>query len=207
MENAAQSLRSHDDESRTVLEQQKTGDENGKRAEGGIVFVTFAAPEAAARAISAVNRCRTESTTRRELGALFEVSSAATPERAARIRARRAPEPSDVMWENLHVSPREQMWRQLASTLIMFAIACLGTGIIAVVGYFNGRGSIQSFVKGRLPFSIRANSILGLAVSTIIQLMTALPIILGNVIIFISVPSTSELVSRAASHLWVVPHP
>ena len=64
-----------------------------------------------------------------------------------KIHARRAPEPSDVTWENLHVGPMERLWRQFFSTLAMLGIACVGTMIITAVMYLNSTGVYASLVN------------------------------------------------------------
>ena len=93
----------------------------------------------------------------------------------------------------LHVGPREALCRQVASTVAMLLIASLGTGLIAFVGNFNGRGMLNGFLQGRLPFpDIAPDSLLGLIVTAVCQLLIALPIILGNVLIFLSVPLLAD---------------
>lgn len=222
VESAAQNLRGHDDEScamlRCLRSSTGSGGANGvpalarsgsrqvatvpllclpckvsERHLGGIALVTFVEPEGAARAIAAIR------SSRKDGAPIFEPCTISPSKRAPKLTATRAPEPSDVIWENLHVGPREEWCRQLLSTLLMFTIACIGTGLIAVVGNLNGRGIINDFAQGHLPFHIPANSILGLIVSALLQLLVALPIILGNVIIFISVPILADKYERHAT--------
>ena len=87
----------------------------------GLAFVSFSSPEEATHARTALS---SPSYTRAYCG--------------RRLAARRAPEPSDVKWENLEVTRRERWRRQLASTGVMLVVASFGTAIISVVCYIQG---------------------------------------------------------------------
>jgi hypothetical protein len=105
------------------------------------------------------------------------------------VRARRAPEPSDVQWENLHVGPRERWWRFFLSTLCMLLIACIGTVIITAIVYLNSNGIFSQLVT--LPGGFQ-----GFILGALMQLGLAVPVIIGNVMLFISVPILAEKYER-----------
>ena len=87
----------------------------------GTAFVSFSTPDEACHAMACINA---PNSTRRYCD--------------AKLRAARAPEPGDLLWENLAVgSVRERAWRQLVSTSIMLGIALFGTSIIAFISYVN----------------------------------------------------------------------
>ena len=197
----------------------------GESGRGGVAFVTFTEPNAAARAITAIKDAHVHGMIRNELAPLFDrpvedveadgadVGGAARGTRARiepaggdgngalRISARRAPEPSDVTWEDLHVGYMEKLWRQFFSTLAMLAIACVGTVIIAGVMYVNGTQVYTSLIN--LPGGFE-----GFVLSSGLQLGMALPIILGNVILFFSVPQVRHLPipPHTSPHLPTPPH-
>jgi hypothetical protein len=62
------------------------------------------------------------------------------PAQGEPIRVKRAPEPSDVIWENLQYSKREQALRQTASTLTMCVIASAGIFGIFASNFFIAPG-------------------------------------------------------------------
>ena len=106
-----------------------------------------------------------------------------------RLNARRAPEPSDVIWENLEVPPRKRRSRQLASLAIMFGIALVGTSIITAIAYLQGTKILSSFLRFSPDFG-------GFVLSLLFQLAVAVPVILGNVILFVSVPVLADKIER-----------
>eukprot|EP00742_Colponemidia_sp_Colp-10_P003796 GILJ01004043.1.p1 GENE.GILJ01004043.1~~GILJ01004043.1.p1 ORF type:complete len:1123 (-),score=165.75 GILJ01004043.1:136-3504(-) len=50
-----------------------------------------------------------------------------------RVRAAQAPEPSDIIWENLGVSPFEQFLRKTFTAFIAFLLLCISFGVIYFV--------------------------------------------------------------------------
>ena len=183
---------------------------------GGVAFVTFRDPQSAADAIRAIhetqrfggvpgdmfvgpNEMTTKSSAESAEGGAEQVAGlppvpaqAASPsEMGGRIplRARRAPEPSDVMWENLHVGPRERFYRHFLSTACMLLVACVGTAIITAVMYLNGTGITKTLVSMPPGFA-------GLVGSIGLNLALSLPIILGNVMLFFTVPQLAERYER-----------
>ena len=113
----------------------------------------------------------------------------ASTEQRVHVVARRAPEPSDVSWENLQIGPREQFRRQVVSTSVMLALACIGTCIIATVVYVNGTHLYSSLIQ-------LLTGLEGLMAALALQLGMALPIIVGHVILFIAVPILAERYER-----------
>jgi hypothetical protein len=57
------------------------------------------------------------------------------------LRAAHAPEPSDVLWENLHVKRPERWWREVISTTITMCIAMIGTSIISMISWLTADSS------------------------------------------------------------------
>ena len=65
------------------------------------------------------------------------------------MRVRRAPEPADIIWENLQYSPRQQLVRQVVSTLISFVLVTVGTVTIFLANLYIAPGmkvKVTSFI-------------------------------------------------------------
>ena len=56
------------------------------------------------------------------------------------MRVRRAPEPEDVIWENLQYSKRERVLRQVLSTSIATLLVVVGTFAIFVANLYIAPG-------------------------------------------------------------------
>ena len=173
VEEAAVELAAHDAASHAVVRRRHVGT--------GYAFVSFETPEEARAALSAL---RVKNFSRRYSGS------------NVRLRARRAPEPSDVIWENLEFSWRERFKRQAASTAIMLCIASFGTAIIATVAYLQGE-ELPSFSEHHWGECSDTWSCLRAWVyGTLFNLAMAVPVIFGNLILFISVPQLADKLER-----------
>ena len=173
VEEAAVQLAAHDAASHAVVRRRHVGT--------GYAFVSFETPEEARAALSAL---RVKNFSRRYSGS------------NVRLRARRAPEPSDVIWENLEFSWRERFKRQAASTAIMLCIASFGTAIIATVAYLQGE-ELPSFSEHHWGECSDTWSCLRAWVyGTLFNLAMAVPVIFGNLILFISVPQLADKLER-----------
>ena len=102
----------------------------------GTAFVTYASPEDADDALVAL-ASRTE-TFWSALAPGRSTRRPPSPGRSFRpalfrggttLRARLAPEPSDIIWEDLAASPRERFVRQLLSTALTLLIIMIGTAV------------------------------------------------------------------------------
>jgi hypothetical protein len=63
------------------------------------------------------------------------------------IKAKRAPEPTDILWENLGYTTKEKTKRRSMTTLLTFIAVCISLGIILLVNWSQNK-AIDKFGKG-----------------------------------------------------------
>lgn len=104
------------------------------------------------------------------------------------VWASTAPTPSDILWEGLSTSDSERWWRQVLSTSITLAIACISTGVITSIGYLSGGGLLDVVTP--------PEGFLGIIFTLIMALVMALPCILCSVAIFATTPIFANVIER-----------
>lgn len=106
-----------------------------------------------------------------------------------------APEPHDVIWENLQCSPREVLVRQVVSCVIMFVLCMLGTVILwltnALLIWDHEQAAFQ-WVKD----SQTASFFAGIG----IWLLSVLLIVIGHLVLIISVIVMANVLERPHTH-------
>ena len=172
VESAQQMLDAHDRESERVAEEARTAE----APSSGVAFVTFAEPEEARQAIAGLN----------------DHTNPKLVLQGNRLTAERAPEPTDVLWENLQVSAAERWSRQLVALGITLAISLFGTAIIATICYVNSEQIVSAMVD--LPSGLG-----GLLLGLLFNLVMTLPVIVGYVSLFITVPIMAARYERYAT--------
>lgn len=115
-----------------------------------------------------------------------------------RISAKRAPEPSDVLWQNLAAGPRERWWRQLRTSLVVLMLALIGTVIIAAIIYINREGGM--FQEAINPTLESQSGLNALVLALLLQLVMVIPVTLGNGLIFWTVPAIADRTERHHTH-------
>ena len=141
----------------------------------GVAFVSYATPAEARQCIARCNN-RRRATMRLFMG--------------ARLWAQRAPEPSDIIWENLEVDGNERARRQLKSTAITLLISLLGTAVITLIDQVNSIGLVNYNVQ------CSSSGLLNLICEGLFYLAVALPLILANVTLFVTTPILATTVER-----------
>lgn len=141
----------------------------------GVAFISYATP---AEARQCITRCNSR---RRATMRLFM---------GARLWAQRAPEPSDIIWENLEVDANERARRQLRSTSITLLISLLGTAVITLIDQVNTIGLVDYNVH------CSSSGLLNLICEGLYYLAVALPLILANVILFVTTPILATTIER-----------
>ena len=89
----------------------------------GTVFVTFNKPEEA-------RKCIEQGVVDTELGEL---------------RVDEAPQPEEVLWENLQTGPRERLCRQCLSTFILFLFTVVGAAVIALTSFL--KPNVEKYIS------------------------------------------------------------
>jgi hypothetical protein len=100
--------------------------------------------------------------------------AAPPPFRGCKLHVTRAPQVSDILWENLEVSSRSRALRQAATSGASFLLVVLATGLIALV-------NAKHFFFGHVDFFV----------SELLNLCATLIIIFGNVTMFVFIPILS----------------
>ena len=175
VERAQQRLADHDSASHDLARQVREA-----KAGTGVAFVTFASAEQAKDALAAINR-------REEAQEAQEVQGGALC--GCHLSACRAPEPADVIWENLQVSGAERSRRSLVALGVTLAIACFGTAIIASICYVNGEQLLMVMLS--LPDGLG-----GIVLGFLFNLAMTLPVVVGYVSLFITVPILASKYER-----------
>jgi len=147
----------------------------GKYRHTGYAFVTF---NKAAVAREVVRRLTKGGTDEQRLGSVL----------GEPIRVKRAPEPSDVIWENLQYSKREQALRQTASTLTMCVIAAAG-----IFGIFSSNFFIAPGVNPTVSISSTIQYLGQMLGSLLVN-------VAGHIFFFLSVLALAKLYERQHSH-------
>jgi len=106
------------------------------------------------------------------------------------LRVSRAPEPHDVIWENLDCGPREQLARIMASNLVLLALTALGAAILTFTSVLS---QVDVFTSKNL---FAGGFFDGIAV----WLMQLVAIIGGHLVIFIAVPVLANVLERHHTH-------
>ena len=97
--------------------------------------------------------------------------AAPAPFRGCKLTVTRAPQPSDIIWENLEVSSRSRLLRQAATSALSCLLVLLATGLIALV-------NAKHFFFGHVDA----------VVAELLNLCATIIIIIGNVTMFVLVP-------------------
>ena len=121
------------------------------------------------------------------------------PDLPAGVCAELAPAPSDILWEGLSTSERERFWRQVVSTALTMGIACLGTFIITWVTLQRDGGDGQLRAHLLEGLFVAPSGFLGIIINLVMSLVTALPCIFGNVILFATTPLFADVIERHAT--------
>lgn len=95
----------------------------------------------------------------------------------------RAPEPADVIWENLQYSPREQIVRQVISTTFCLLLVLVGTVTIFVANLYVAPG-------------MRSEGELSGATFLVLYLSSILLLAAGHIIVFAAVPFLAFAIER-----------
>lgn len=174
-----------------------------KRGNVGRAFVTFEQPEGAEAALKAISEAKEPS---KVVLASFFASRKVHPEEALlvtlgggqKLHAKKAPEPTNILWENAGADQGVRRKRQLLSTGLMLALSLAGTAVIMTTIWFQSEGSalrsaVDPLVREQEPFS-------GLIISLLLQLAMVLPVIAGNVLLFWTVPPIAERFERHHTH-------
>jgi len=104
------------------------------------------------------------------------------------VHVKRAPEPSDVLWENLQYSKYEQAVRQTASTLTMCVIAAAG-----IFGIFSSNFYIAPGVNPTVSISSTIQYLGQMAGSLLVN-------VAGHLFFFLAVLSLAKVYERQHSH-------
>ena len=180
------------------------------RSNVGIAFVTFEEPESAERALRGIVDAPLAAAAPAASPASASVAHGTPGSTAAsvtlhtlighgkRVSMRQAPEPSDVLWANLGTVRAERWKRQLWSTSLMLGLSLVGTGIIMTTIFFQRQGSVLQ--QALDPIRRREEALSGLAISLLLQLAMVVPVTLGNVILFWTVPALAEKYERHHTH-------
>jgi hypothetical protein len=144
----------------------------------GYAFVTFNENTVAARAIEKMAQRRTYS---RVFGGGLVVE--------------RAPEPSDIIWENLHYSPRQQLLRQALSIAILTLLLLVSVTLLTGVNLFQSNDTFlfQGLWARTFDFINEDPSFFEFLLLQIVQ--NGL-VIVGYVSVFILVPLLAHLIER-----------
>ena len=145
----------------------------------GHAYVTFNTESAAEQCIAAVNRRRTDETTKQPPGGRAGVASL-TPEDVLwhDLSAERPPEPEEVYWDELQFGRSHFIRGHLQAGAMILAVALLGTAVITVANY--GMGPVMRAAEG--PWLKVASMQVGFTVM----------IILGNIFIFLLTPILAD---------------
>lgn len=144
----------------------------------GYAFVTFNESAAASRAVERIAQRRTFS---RVFGGGLLVE--------------RAPEPSDIIWENLQFSPRQQLLRQALSVAVLTLLLLVSVTLLTGVNLFQSDDYFLSkgLLEASFDFIPEEPSFFELV---LLQLVQNVLIIVGYVSVFITVPLLANLVER-----------
>ena len=104
-----------------------------------------------------------------------------------------APEPHDVIWENLQCSPREVLIRQVVSCLVMFSLCMLGTSILFLTN--------AALTWEHAAFSwVKETSVAGFIQGIAIWLLSVLLIVAGHLVLIIAVIVLANTIERPHTH-------
>ena len=104
-----------------------------------------------------------------------------------------APEPHDVIWENLQCSPREVLIRQVVSCLVMFSLCMLGTSILFLTN--------AALTWEHAAFSwVKETSVAGFLQGVAIWLLSVLLIVAGHLVLIIAVIVLANTIERPHTH-------
>ena len=102
------------------------------------------------------------------------------------LQVQRAPEPSDIIWENLQFGPKEQLFRSVVAGIIIAVLCLLGTAILVYTLGIQTHlilGEVKNFGDFLWQW-----------------LVTTLLIIIGHVIVIAVVPLLANLLERPHTH-------
>lgn len=93
------------------------------------------------------------------------------------VRVQRAPQPSDIIWENLEYGKWSRFWRQVLTTKFSLVLVLIATGLIAAV---NGKHFIFPMTHMAVVEAVGLN------------VVTVVVILASNIFLFITIPKLAR---------------